>query len=55
MNSSVVFDAYVLVATEAVMSVIDIFVPSTGNLNNITLDHMKMNIAFVKNAEYFDY
>ena len=31
----------------AIMSVFDIFAPSTGNLNDITLDHVKMNIAVV--------
>ena len=36
------------------MSEIDIFVSSTGDLNIITLDHMKVNIAFVGNTEHFD-
>ena len=32
----------------------DIFVSSTDNLNIITLDHLKMNIASVGNTEHFD-
>ena len=36
-----------VVAIVAIMSVFDIFVPSNGNLNDITLNHVKMNIAVV--------
>ena len=36
------------------MSEIDIFASSTDNLNIITLDHLKMNIALVGNTEHFD-
>ena len=54
-NISVVYDAFVqVVAIEAVMSVIGIFAPSTCNLNNITLDHMKMYIAFAGDTDFFD-
>ena len=42
------------VQVDAVMSVIDVLAPSTGNLNNITVDHTKLNIAFVGNPEQFD-
>ena len=34
------------VQVDAVMSVIVVFAPSTGKLNNITLDHTKMNSAY---------
>ena len=37
------------------MSVIDdVFGHSTNNLNNITVDHTKLSIAFVGNPEQFD-
>ena len=36
-----------VVAIVATMSVFDIFASSTGNLNDITLVHVKMNIAVV--------
>ena len=36
-----------VVAIAAIMLVFDIFAPSNGNLNDITLDHVKMNIAVV--------
>ena len=36
-----------VVAIAAIMLVFDIFAPSSGDLNDITLDHVKMNIAVV--------
>ena len=54
-NITVVYDAFVqVVAIEAVMSVIGIFDPSTYNLNNITLDHLKTYFAFVGDTDHFD-
>ena len=45
-----------MVAIESVVSEIDTFVSSTGNLNIITLDHMKkmMNNAIVRNIGHSD-
>ena len=36
-----------VVAIAAIMSVFDFFAPSNGNLNDITLVHVKMNVAVV--------
>ena len=33
---------------------VQVFAPSTGNLNDITLDRVYMNIAVVGNIEQFD-
>ena len=37
------------------MSVIGMFAPSTGNLNNITLDHMKMYVAFPGDTYHYSF
>ena len=42
-------------AIEAVVSVIGMFAPSTGNLNNVTLDHMKMYMAVAGDTNHFSY
>ena len=45
-----------VVAIESVVSVVDIFASSTGYLNVISLDHMKMikNNAIVGSTGHFD-